>query len=55
MVREFNGYRIAIYSPSDHFAVITRADSNAVIDFKEKQRDRQWWKAPPCASLVLNS
>jgi hypothetical protein len=37
MVREFNGYRISIYSPNDHFAVITRAGSNAVIELKEKQ------------------
>jgi hypothetical protein len=37
MVREFQGYRIAIYSPLDHFAVITPPGCNRVIDFKEAQ------------------
>jgi hypothetical protein len=37
MVREFNGYRISIYSPNDHYAVITGPGSNAVIDLKENQ------------------
>ena len=31
------GYRIAVYTLSDHLAVITRPDSNAVIDLKERQ------------------
>jgi hypothetical protein len=37
MVREYKGYRIAIYSPSSHFAVITAPGSNRVIDLHEKQ------------------
>jgi hypothetical protein len=37
MVREFAGYRISIYSPNDHFAVITGPGSNAVIDLKQNQ------------------
>jgi len=37
MVREFSGYRISIYSPNDHFAVITGPGSNAVIELKENQ------------------
>ncbi len=37
IVREYKGYRIAIYSPSDHFAVICPPGSNRVIDFNEKQ------------------
>ncbi len=37
IVREFKGYRIAIYSPNDHFAVICPPGSNRVIDFKERQ------------------
>jgi len=36
-VRDFRGYRIAIYSPSGHFAVITPPGSNRVIDLGEKQ------------------
>jgi hypothetical protein len=36
-VREFKGYRIAIYSPSSHFAVITGPGSNRVLDLQEKQ------------------
>lgn len=37
MVREYKGYRIAIYSPSSQFAVITAPGSNRVIDLQEKQ------------------
>jgi len=37
VVRDFNGYRISIYSPNDHFAVITGPGSNAVIDWRENQ------------------
>lgn len=37
MVREYKGYRIAIYSPSSHFAVITAPGSNRVLDLQEKQ------------------
>jgi len=36
-VREYKGYRIAIYSPSSHFAVITAPGSNRVIDFRKRQ------------------
>lgn len=32
IVREYKGYRIAIYSPSSHFAVITAPGSNRVLD-----------------------
>jgi hypothetical protein len=32
-VEEFKGYRIAIYSPLDHYAVITPPGGNAVMDF----------------------
>ncbi len=35
MVREFKGYRIAIYSPGGHFAVITAPASNRVLDLKD--------------------
>ncbi len=37
MVREYKGYRVAIYSPSSHFAVITPPGSNRFIDLQEKQ------------------
>ncbi len=37
MVREYKGYRVAIYSPSSHFAVITAPGSNRVLDLQEKQ------------------
>lgn len=37
MVREYQGYRIAIYSPGGHFAVITAPGSNRVLDLKEMQ------------------
>lgn len=37
MVCESDGYRIAIYSPGGHFAVITAPASNRVLDLKEKQ------------------
>jgi len=37
MVREYHQYRIAIYSPSDHFAVVTPPGGNSVIDFKGRQ------------------
>jgi len=37
MVRESHGFRISIYSPNDHFAVITAPGSNAVIDLKQNQ------------------
>jgi hypothetical protein len=37
MVREFKGHRIAVYSPSSHFAVITAPGSNRVVDLQEKQ------------------
>lgn len=36
-VHEFNGYRIAIYSPLSHFAVITPPESNLVIDLGQRQ------------------
>lgn len=36
-VHEYKGYRIAIYSPSSHFAVITAPGSNRVLDLQEKQ------------------
>ncbi|WP_149342778.1 hypothetical protein [Neorhizobium sp. P12A] len=36
-VHHHRGYRIAIYSPTDNYAVITPPGSNAVIDFKERQ------------------
>ncbi|SFB61764.1 hypothetical protein SAMN03159496_05898 [Rhizobium sp. NFR07] len=36
-VHEYKGYRVAIYSPSSHFAVITGPGSNRVIDLQEKQ------------------
>jgi hypothetical protein len=36
-LREFKGYRIAIYSPSSHFAVVTAPGSNRVLDLKEKE------------------
>jgi hypothetical protein len=37
MVCEYKGYRVAIYSPSLHFAVITAPGSNRVLDLQEKQ------------------
>ena len=37
LVREYRGHRIAIYSPSDHFAVVTPPGGNRVIDFKGRQ------------------
>jgi len=36
-VHEYKGYRIAIYSPSSHFAVITAPGSNRVLDLQDKQ------------------
>lgn len=36
-VHEYKGYRIAIYSPSSHFAVITAPGSNRVLDLQENQ------------------
>jgi hypothetical protein len=32
-IEEYKGYRIAIYSPMDNYAVITAPGENAVIDF----------------------
>lgn len=32
-VEQYKGYRIAIYSPGEHFAVVTPPGGNAVIDF----------------------
>jgi hypothetical protein len=32
LVREYQGYRIAIYSPISHFAVITPPGSNRIIE-----------------------
>jgi hypothetical protein len=32
-VEEHRGYRIAIYSPLNHYAVVTPPGGNAVIDF----------------------
>jgi hypothetical protein len=32
-VEEYKGYRLAIYSPNDHYAVITAPGSNAAMDF----------------------
>ncbi|TCV67375.1 hypothetical protein EDE09_11334 [Neorhizobium sp. S3-V5DH] len=53
MVREHRGYRIAIYSPSSHFAVVTAPGSNRVLDLQEKSPDPPWsrgrlssWIAP---------
>lgn len=37
MVHEFRGYRIAIYSPNSHFAVVTPPGSNNVIRFGSKK------------------
>lgn len=37
IVREFEGYRVAIYSPGSRFAVITPPGSDRVIDLKERQ------------------
>ena len=31
-VEEYRGYRIAIYSPGDHYAVMTPPGSNAVMN-----------------------
>jgi hypothetical protein len=36
-VREYQGYRIAIYSPISHFAVITPPGSNRIIDLGDRQ------------------
>ena len=38
MVREYRQYRIAIYSPSDHFAVVTPPGGNSVIKFQSPAR-----------------
>lgn len=37
LVREYRGHRIAIYSPSDHFAVVTPPGGNGVMDFKGRE------------------
>lgn len=37
IVRDFEGYRIAIYSPLGHFAVVTPPGSNRVVDLGERQ------------------
>ncbi|TWF43354.1 hypothetical protein [Neorhizobium alkalisoli] len=37
ILHEYKGYRRAIYSPNDHFAVICPPGSNRVIDLKERQ------------------
>jgi hypothetical protein len=37
MVHEFRGYRIAIYSPNSHVAVITSPGSNQVIHLGEDE------------------
>jgi hypothetical protein len=36
-VEQFKGYRISIYSPNDHYAVITPPGSNAALDFGERR------------------
>jgi len=36
-VEEFQGYRITIYSPSGHFAVITPPGSNAVMQLGNRR------------------
>jgi hypothetical protein len=46
MVREFERYRVAVYSPSSHFAVITPLGSNRVIDLKERQPRATVGKGP---------
>ena len=38
MVREYRQYRIAIYSPSDHLAVVTPPGGNSVIKFESPAR-----------------
>ncbi|MGF9565081.1 hypothetical protein AAIH70_16325 [Neorhizobium sp. BT27B] len=45
-VHEYRGYRIAIYSPSWHFAVVTPPGSNRVIVFGNEK---------PTASVVEGS
>lgn len=37
LVWEYRGYRIAIYSPISHFAVITPPGSNRIIDLGNRQ------------------
>lgn len=37
LAREYRGYRIAIYSPISHFAVITPLGSNRIIDLGDRQ------------------
>ncbi len=36
-VEEYKGYRIAIYTPQDHYAVVTAPGRNAVIDFRSRR------------------
>ena len=36
-VEEYKGYRIAIYSPQDHYTVVTAPGRNAVIDFLSRR------------------
>ncbi len=35
-VEEYRGYRIAIYSPGDHYAVMTPPGSNSVMDLRDR-------------------
>jgi hypothetical protein len=37
MVRDYRGYRIAIYSQSSHFAVITAPGSNRVLALGDRE------------------
>lgn len=36
-VESYRDYRVAVYSPGGHFAVITAPGSNAVLDLKDRQ------------------
>lgn len=36
-LEEYKGYRITIYSPNDHYAVVTPPGSNAIMDFGDRQ------------------
>lgn len=45
-VHEYKGHRIAIYSPSSHFAVITAPGSNRVIDLQERQPRSTGFEGP---------
>ena len=36
-IERYRDYRLAVYSPGGHFAVITAPGSNAVLDLRERQ------------------